>query len=158
MRALVGIASMLAAIGLTGTVHAGPVEPLRPSEIVNLFTGAGLDCSSCGAGCREFNKQVNSAQIATFTGIPSGQVLVVTGVEWTGGAEEVDVVLQYGSSPGQYTELARYPTLTVAANGGGAVQGSSLFVVTLAPGNRLCLRPTSGVPTAHLHGYLTADR
>ena len=95
----------------------------------------------------------------TFTGIPSGQVLVVTGVEWTGGGDEADVVIQFGSTPGAYTELARYPTSTTATNGGGSVQGGALFVVTLPQNDLLCIRPPSGLPlTAHLHGYLTADR
>ena len=71
------------------TVDAGPVEPLKPSEIVNLFTGAGLGCSSCGDNCREFNKQVTGTEVPTFTGIPSGQVLVATGLDWTGGGDGV---------------------------------------------------------------------
>ena len=155
MRALLGIASMVATVGLAGAVHAGPVEPLRPSDMLNLVPATvPVSCSSCGDTCLELNKQVNDAQAVTFTGIPSEQVLVVTGVEWTGGGSDVGVVLQFGSSPGQYTELARYPAL---ATGGGAVQGAALF--TIRPGTtKICVFPNAALTTAHLHGYLTADR
>src|SRR2546426_12840282 len=118
MRRLFRVALILVLMHYARTAHAGPLEPLRPSEIINLFAAdlpTGKPCTSCGANCRELDKLVKGAETPIiFTGIASGQVLVVTGVEWTGGGDEVGFVLQYGSSLGQYAELARYPSLSGA--------------------------------------------
>jgi len=71
------------ALSLTTVAHAGALAPTKPSQVVMLTSdGTTASCPSGGAATRAINTIVmRDATTASFA-IPTGQVLVVTGVDW----------------------------------------------------------------------------
>jgi hypothetical protein len=147
-------------VAFTTDSPAGGVAPRKASSIVTLSTtGVTGACAGLGA---EFNTELTSdGQVATFAGIPAGEVLVVTSVDFYsgGGTAGRRYMFNFGNTNG---------SLVVAdaglADATGQVVGSVTIPsgVVVKSGVVICARFTNAGGDvfnafARVHGFFTGD-
>jgi hypothetical protein len=154
----------LAAIPQDG---AAAVEPTNPSEIVTLRgSGAGGGVGGCAGSETNFDTQVMPDGTTQPFTIRSGEVLILTGVEWfaaslgTGRSVVQEVVLRTGAGP---EAVYRSHSVSSSTGPGYAGQQSLIPRVVVKPGVSLCnaqfIDNVATLPgPATLHGFLTKDK
>jgi hypothetical protein len=153
----------LASLAAAGTVHAAVLGPTKASQLVRLQAVLNTSpfCSNFGV---QFDKQLlaDGTQIP-FSGIPAGQVLLVTDVFFgMSGVLPNEVVVGTVEA-----ETASSFAPIISASGEGDASGTVGAVATLASGGAaksgttLCFASNSNAVTtqsAVINGYLTRDR
>jgi len=144
--------------------------PATASKLITLVACKGTGCSADGGdsgGCAfgiKFDKQQNpnGTQTVPFAGVPSGQVLVITDLEWN--ATGVTASNRIRASVTAQTSLTVFSTLlndSEASDSGGRVGGSisSPHGSFIKSGKSLCFNISTSFTTeeATIHGFLAPD-
>ncbi len=153
----IGLVTIIMLGGLVSGAQAGPLVPTKPSQVVTLAT-SGLACPPLGGG-QVFDVRVGSDGSETPFSIPEGQVLVITGIDWSillpaSAGETVVAFLRTPPSPSAAPIVWRDAAL---ADADGRAGGSALIPnVVVKPGVPVCLFPGGAI--GNLHGFLAKDK
>jgi hypothetical protein len=151
MRRLLTLGTLLAATASAG----GPLAPTRASKVVTLAT-----TSACGVVGAQVDTRVLPDSTTEPFVIPSGQVLVLTGIEWSfnvdpGEGGLIDVLLDVPGPGGLNTVFQA----AAPAPGNGIGRGSAAMPnVVVRPGVQICVHAPFGSHDEVLHGFLAKDK
>jgi hypothetical protein len=153
----IGFVTLVILGGLVSGAIAGPLAPTKPSQVVTL-ANSGLACPLLGGG-QVFDVRVGSDGSETPFSIPDGQVLVITGIDWSVfllpglPGETVIAFLRTPPSPSAAPTVWRGAAV---ADANGRAGGTAVIPnVVVKPGVPVCLFPGGSAGT--LHGFLAKD-
>jgi len=142
---------------------AGTLTPLRPSDLITLQASSDQPTGSGCAFGAPFAKllQADGTQ-NTFAGIPAGQVLIITEVDFYAyGVLSNQIILgsiEIENGAG-YSEVLR--AVAYSNNAGQAAANLAIpdgLPVKPGPGICFAINSSSSAMKATLHGYFTVDR
>jgi hypothetical protein len=153
-------AALLVALLAAPAAHAGLLGASKPSQLITLMNGPGAKCVT---GEVRLGTQVNGDGTTSAFTIPAGMVLVLTGIEWDGGALSAGATTLY-----VFLENANAGSVGLVAVGGavtqsgGAGMGGGTFGtggIVVKPGTDICLGTNgSGSVQGTAHGFLAKDK
>lgn len=135
---------------------APPLAPTKASQLVTLNL-SGAECPG-HPSARLFDRRVNADGTASSFTIPSGQVLIVTGLDWRQGlttTNQEEVFVYQADGDGTLVD-----SLSVASTDQRAGANIQVSGVSVAAGRQLCFQVNSGnigSADAVLHGFLAPD-
>lgn len=134
-------------------VHAAPLGPTKPSQLVTVLSGPAT-CNAGGGRSLGFQVQ-GDGSFASFL-IPEGSVFVVTDWEWCENANPSAAFVSLAiEGPGGLAPLSAVfrDSLTPACSRGDLGPG-----VRVSSGSQLCATPVGANAFVKAHGYLTKDK
>jgi hypothetical protein len=151
----------LSGILLLGHVAmASSVAPAKPSQIVALISSGGAP--ACPHAGKQIDSQIEPDGSFQPFSIPTGQVLVVTGFDWTvfgllaSQTARVELVLESTNAADAVFQDGAIADFLGTAGKAAAVPN---VIVKPVPGAVFCLSPDGGtLGSSVVHGFLTKDK
>lgn len=161
-----GIAAAVAAVSMVASSWAGPVEPLRPSDMLVLTAQGHNGCAGsqvlCGSSGVTIDRMISKSGICSPLSIAAQQVFVVTSMDWWNQDNTTPTISQVRLKLGSVYVLSGSAVSDRSKVGGTVTVNPGVPIA--GPITQLCLEESGiGAPTPApnapmVHGYLTTDR
>lgn len=155
LRIVIAVALAISFLLSTQALAVSVGAPMKASEIVSL-----VPSGTCVQGSRAFGlRLMPDGTLAPFS-IPTGKVLVLTAIDWSGFAYGPGELAFFGLmiENGSF-EVGLYQSYALSDPAGNAGRDAPLPSLVVKSGHRICGKnANASTGSALLQGFLTADR